>query len=271
MIKFKPWQVQVFLTELRKLTAYRLDFWVNFLGQTFVALIIAYFLWVSIFNYAQTDLIKGHSIDYMIYYYLMVPLIFRIQQGPGIGFLSREIYDGGMNKYLLYPIDVFQYKAATYVANSVFFLMQLFIVLTLYHLFFYNPQIFTFSLINIFFFLISMTLAVFTFLYLFSISELMAFWFDNTWSLGVMLRFLVSFLGGALIPLAFFPDWAKKALMYTPFPYLIDFPMQCLSGQLPYYDILIYSLISLAWLFVFRSLCLFIWNKGQYQYTGVGI
>ena len=262
---------QVFFMELRKLITYRADFWVNFIGQTILALVIAYYLWVSIFEYSQTQTLKGHNIQYMIFYYLIVPLIFRIQQGQGIRFLSREIYEGGLNKYLLYPIDIFEFKISTYFANSFFYFIQLLFILIIYNLFFYDPSIYSFSILNLTIFILTTIVSTLSFFYFFTLAELMAFWFDNTWTLGVMLRFSVSFLGGALIPLSFFPEWANQILVYTPFPYFIDFPLNCLVGSLSALAILKNLLISISWLFFFRQLCLMIWKKGQLSYSGVGI
>lgn len=265
------WYLQVFLMELRKLIAYRVDFWINFLGQTIVSVLVAFFLWKSIFSYAQSDTLKGHNIEYMIFYYITVPLIFRIEQGQGIGFFSREIYEGSLNKYLLYPINVFHYKLLTYFANSIFFIFQLFIILTIYNTFFYSPEIFHFSISSTLMFLVSLLMGTLTFYYLFISGELLAFWFDNTWSLGVILRFLTSFLGGALIPLDFYPDWARKLLDLTPFPYLLNFPLQSLTGNITTPLFFKNLLICTIWLIFFRTLSTFIWNKGQYKYSGVGI
>lgn len=262
---------QVFLMELRKLVAYRADFWANFVGQTFFSLIIAYYLWMSIFSYAQSSTLQGHNLQYMIFYYLMVPLIFRIQQGESIGFMAREIYEGGLNKYLLYPIDYFEYKLATYLANAFFYFLQLLLILLIYNIFFYDPNIYTFSIVNLILFFIAILMATLCFFYLFAIAELMAFWFDNTWSLGVLLRFLVSFLGGALIPLSFFPTWTNDFLYFTPFPYLIDFPMNSLLGSISMSAFLKNIFISFCWLVVFKLLSTYVMNKGKYSYSGVGI
>lgn len=265
------WPFQMFLMEVRKLITYRADFWANFFGTTFFSLIIAYFLWSSIFTFTQSEVMSGYTMDNMIFYYLVAPLIFRIQQGQGIGFISREIYDGSLNKYLLYPTNIYKMKEATYFAHSLFFFIQFLIVLVLYNFFFYNSEIFQFSFLNLGLFFISVTLAAVLFFYLFTICEFMAFWFDNIWSLGVIIRFSTSFLGGALIPLVFFPDWAQNILQYTPFPYLIDFPYQVLVGKVTTFDIFQKSSITLCWLLFFKYISRFIWKKGQYKYTGVGI
>ncbi len=268
---FRNWSAHVFLMELRSLIAYRADFWINFIGRTFFSLVVAYYLWAAVFSYTDSEVMKGFTISGMIFYYLIVPLIFRIQQGQGIGFLSREIYDGSLNKYLLYPISLYHYKMMTYLANSLFFLLQLFLILFIYNILFYNPEIFYFSFINIIAFLCILAVVSVTFFYLFTIVELLAFWYDSIWSLGVILRFGSSFLGGALIPLSFFPEWARYLISFTPFPYLIDFPMRSLQGALSVSEFFTKILITICWLLFFRFVSRRIWEKGKYVYTGVGI
>jgi ABC-2 type transport system permease protein len=262
---------KVFSLEMRRLITYRSDFWVNFFGQIFFSLVVAYFLWSSIFQSSQTETINGYTIQSMIFYYLVAPLIFRIQQGTGIGFISREIYDGGLNKYLIYPLNYYQYKLATYLANSIFIFFQLIILVIVYNLFFYDPTIYSFDILNTIGFMVIILISSISFFYLFSIFEFMAFWFDNIWSLAVILRFLTSFLGGVLIPLKLFPIWAQTVLYYTPFPYFIDFPMNTFLGNITLSDYLSNLLILLIWLFIFRFLSILTWNKGNYSYTGIGI
>jgi ABC-type uncharacterized transport system permease subunit len=49
------WKLHVFAMELRRITTYRADFWVNFIGQTFFSIVIAYYLWSSIFETLQVE------------------------------------------------------------------------------------------------------------------------------------------------------------------------------------------------------------------------
>jgi len=267
----KGWTLQLFLMELRKLITYRADFWVNFFGQTIFSLVIAYFLWKSIFAGSEQAVMNGYSMKGMIFYYLLIPLIFRIQQGAGIGFLSREIYDGSLSKYLLYPINIFKFKATTYLANSFFYYLQLILILFLYNIIFFDPAIYQFSIFNFLLFTVVMCVSSVSFFYLYNIIEMQAFWFDNIWSLGVILRFGTAFLGGALIPLKFFPQWSQDLLTFTPFPYLIDFPMKTLKGELMLNDFGTNLVISIVWLLLFRIVAKFLWNKGKFAYSGVGI
>lgn len=262
---------RIFLMELRKLLTYRADFWINFFGLTFFALVIAYFLWDAIFDAANETMIRGQTLTSIIFYYLVAPLVFRVQQGQNIGFLSRDIYEGSLSKYLLYPLSINSFKLATYLANSFFFFIQLCCLIVIYQIIFFNNDVFTFDALNFFLFIFVVSINCISYFYLFSMIELTAFWFDNVWSLGVMLRFICGFLGGAIIPLVFFPKWAQTILDFTPFPYMIDFPYQVLQGQESISGFIVKLVITLLWLLIFRMLSLYVWKRGKFKYSGVGI
>ena len=262
---------EVFLMELRKTLAYRADFWLNFVGQTVFALLIAYFLWDAIFEAKNAVVIKGYTLPDMIFYYLMAPIIFRSLQGQNIGFISREIYDGELNKYLLYPINFFKFKVATYFSHSFFYALQAIALLLIGLAFLKAPMLADVTMASTVAFLIYLIMSCLCYCYLTTIAELISFWADNVWSLIVLTRFSVSFLGGALIPLDFFPDFLKDLLYWTPFPHFIFTPIQILRGNLTIRELLATLLILFAWVLLFRLISKIIWKRGLYQYSGVGI
>lgn len=265
------WKKSVFEMEIRKVFAYRLDFWVNFLGQTVFSILIAYFLWLSIFETTGEKSINGFTLDKMIIYYLLAPLILRIQQGLSIGAISQDIYDGSLNKYLLYPINFFGYKVLTHLARSSVYIVQLFLICAIFSYFFNKAQVLDVGLTQAGQFIVAMLFISICFFFLNALAELVAFWADYIWSLGVILRFMVGFFGGSLIPLAFFPEWSVELLSYTPFPYMISFPISILLGGVTWTTFFSNLLIISLWglLFVFFSSR--VWKVGRLRYTGVGI
>lgn len=265
------WKLNVFAMELRRIVTYRADFWVNFIGQTFFAIVIAYFLWSSIFDTLGTDKLNGFTMRKMIIYYLLVPLVFRIQQGQTIGSISREIYEGSLNKFLLYPINFYGYKVITHLASASFYYIQIGLIIVIYQAFFYDPEVFYLTPLKALYFTLAMLVISIAYFCLNSLSELVAFWADYIWSLGVILRFMVSFLGGALIPLTFFPAWAQEALAYTPFPYMISFPMNILLEGVEFQTFAFNMAVLVCWTLVFYAASRALWNRGRYSYTGVGI
>jgi ABC-2 type transport system permease protein len=261
----------IFLIELRKIITYRSDFWINFIGRTFFTITIAYFLWDSIFESLKTESLNGYTIDSMIIYYLLAPLIFRIQQGSDIGTISKDIYEGGLNKFLVYPVNFYLFKLTTYLTHSFFYFFQLIIIIAIYKLTFTNTSELVLSLTKVCLFIPAITLCSICYFLLTSIIELISFWADNIWSLNVIMRFIVAFSGGVFIPLSFFPDTAIELLSFTPFPYLISFPIQILLTEVSLSSYLGSMLALIIWGVIFSFASILVWKKGKYKYTGVGI
>lgn len=257
--------------ELRKILAYRSDFWVSFLGQTFIQLFLGRALWQSIFEAENVTQMNGMNLDTMTLYYLVAPIGMKILTGENIGFMSREIYEGSFTRYLIYPLSFFQYKTITFLTYSLFFSIQLIIIFILYSVF-YNGHLptlmqFGFACAG----MITYMLASAASLAVAMCIELLALWADNIWSLMVSFRFFTAFMGGAFIPLVFFPEWALNILKWTPFPYFVNFPIQTFMGNLTLTEWINQASILGVWIVFFFVLAKFIWKRGQYEYTGVGI
>ncbi len=260
------WWRYIAAAELRKILAFRSDFWVTFIGQALVQLLIARALWQSIFAANQSEVMNGFTLETMTLYYLIVPIGQKILTGENVGFLSREIYDGTFSRYLIYPLSFFQYKTITYLTHSAFYGLQLLLIFTAYNLF-TGTAGFTTLLPGTLLFLI----AAFAYMSIAMIVELLALWADNIWSLMVMVRFFSLFFGGGYLPLTFFPEALQTALAYTPFPYLVSLPVRTTMGLAQTHEIVQGSLVLVAWAAIFHFIAHLIWRRGQYKYTGVGI
>lgn len=265
------WWKHVLAMEFRKILAYRSDFWITFLGQTLIQLLVARSLWQMIFATNETQEMQGYTLESMGLYYLIAPIGSRILWGENIGFLSREIYDGTFTRYLLYPLSFFQYKTVTYLSYSLFYSIQLFIIYLAYRLFLSETPA-TFSELQH----LSVGIGLFllgslTFLLMSFAVEMISLWADNIWTLMIMLRFFTSFFGGGFLPLEFLPSWALTVLNWTPFPYLISFPIKTIMGKTSAQEVIAASALLTGWILIFTILVHFIWRKGEKKYSGVGI
>lgn len=264
------WWRFVVANEIRKILAFRSDFWVTFLGQTLVLILIARALWQSIFAANNTEVMEGFTLPMMTLYYIIVPVGNKILTGENVGFLAREIYDGSFSRYLVYPISFFQYKTLTYLTHSTFYALQLVLIYLLFNLF--TPSGITLELlidlisgVGVFIF------ASYVFCMMAMSIELLSLWADNIWSLMVMARFFVYFLGGSYMPLNFFPDWAEQLLHYTPFPYLVSLPIRTTMGLANISEIQQGLIMLFAWAILFHLMAKLLWYKGETRYSGVGI
>ena len=255
--------------ELKKLLSYRAEFWISFFGSVLSQFGVAFFLWKAIFTASGADTMQGFTFGALMLYYLLVPLVERVVNGQDMGFMSGEIYDGGLTRYLLYPVSYFRVKYMAKLAQTTIYLIQLILVLGLFLAVFRTP--FDLRLSSL-----AMTLPVFALsgLLVFVITasmEMLAFWADNVWSILVLNRMITNLLGGGLLPLAFFPDKVRAALEYLPFTRLVSFPIRCLLGQVGLSEWLKGLGLTAVWILIFAALASFLWKKGIKSYAGVGI
>lgn len=263
------WWRHVVAMELRKILAYRSDFWITFVGQTLIQVLIARALWQSVFEANGTDVMGGFTLPMMTLYFLIVPIGNKMLTGENMGFISREIYDGTFTRYLIYPLSFFQYKAITYLTHSCFYGLQLILVYSAYNLLQDGMTLTMFSnlLLGVGIFLI----ASFAYAMLSTFVELISLWADNIWSLMAMARFTTVFLGGGFIPINFFPEWALKLLAWTPFPYFVSLPVRTVMGLTTTHEVLTGLSFLILWGFILMGAANIIWKFGQKNYSGVGV
>lgn len=265
------WWRHVMAMEFRKILAYRSDFWITFLGQTIIQLVVARALWQAVFEAQGTNEMQGYTLEMMSLYYLIAPIGTKILTGENIGFLAREIYEGTFTRYLLYPLSVFQYKTLTYLTYSLFYGIQLIILFSLFRIFIADAPYTFYDFRNLILGVSLFLLAALAYGMMALLIEMLALWADNIWSLMVMLRFFTSFFGGAFIPLDFLPAWAQNVLSYTPFPYLVTLPIKTIMGFTSIGDISQGICILLVWILFFMQGVRLLWKRGEKKYTGVGI
>lgn len=263
------WWRHVVAMELRKILAYRSDFWITFVGQTLIQVLIARALWQSVFEANGTDVMNGFTLPMMTLYFLIVPIGSKMLTGENMGFISREIYEGTFTRYLIYPLSFFQYKTLTYLTYSCFYGLQLILIYSVFNLF---QDGMTFSMLsNLLLGVCIFLFASFAYAMMATFIELISLWADNIWSLMVMARFITVFLGGGFIPITFFPEWAVKFLAWTPFPYFVSLPVRTIMGLSSTHEVLIGIFFLILWGLIFMTAAQLIWKVGQKNYSGVGV
>lgn len=103
------------------------------------------------------------------------------------------------------------------------------------------------------------------------IVELVAFWAENVWALVVCARFFASILGGAILPLALFPEPLQPVLQALPFQYFVYLPVRALIGELSWEQTLVATASALWWAVVLAGIAVLVFARGRRRYTGVGI
>ncbi len=264
--------LHVWSIETRSALSYRVDFWLNVIVEFAAQFAIVYFLWQYMFENQGAERIQGYTFHGIVIYYLSVILLGKLVRGKGFdAAVSTDIYEGGLNRYLIFPSAYFPIKYAQHLGMMLPSLVQfaLFGAVTVAWVGFPAGATPTPASIG----MAAVAVAVANLLH-FTLSfpiQATAFWADNVWSLEVAKRFATTLLGGAMLPLEMFPERMQAVLYWLPFQYFFHFPARVFLGQVTAAEWGRGLVLALAWGCVLALICRWVWQRGRLKYTGVGI
>ncbi len=258
--------------ESRTRMSYRIDFWLNVAVGFLVEFGIAWYLWKAIFAHSGSRTIGGYTFEGMVVYYLAVILVGKlIRTSRFEGAVSSDIYEGSLNRYIVFPASYFPFKYAQHIGTLVPAVLQ-FLLFGGAMLFLLDvPREMMLTIPGLVMTCGAIALGNLLYFILDYVIQLVAFWADNVWSLDVAKWFVASLLGGYMVPLSVFPVWVRGALEMLPFRFFFDFPARALTNQLTFGEWAGGMALCLFWCGVFAAAAWSVWNRGRYRYTGVGI
>lgn len=257
--------------EIRRLAAYRADFWANFMVSMFARVTVAYFLWSAIFQTNEISEIGGYQFHELILYYLLVGFTFLLLRSGTFAEFANEIFEGAFTRYILYPLPVLRYWLAMYLGRLSVFTIPMTLGFGLYVFFFPLSADSTFGWRSCLQGFIALYAAAVLFFHLRTCIELCAFWVEQVWTLLLIEHFLTSLLGGSMLPLSLFPPWATDILKYLPFQCLVSFPVGSFLGTISPSEWWFSLTVTFVWTGFFLLLAELLLARGKYRYTGVGI
>lgn len=258
--------------EMRRRMSYRVDFWINIVVGFAASFGVVYFLTTALYRESGQAELGGYSLAAMLVYYVAVLLFSKVVRGVDFdNQVSTDIYEGGLNRYLIFPSSYFWFKYAQHVGALLPAVLQLLFLGGTFLLLSDLPPDARPTLPGCL--MGAGSLMVGSLLY-FTMSfplQSVAFWADNVWSLLVALRFLTNLLGGLLFPLALFPGWIQEINAWLPFRALFAVPAQVCMGRMGVGAWATSMVLGLVWCAVIAALDRAVWRRGTLQYTGVGI
>jgi ABC-2 type transport system permease protein len=206
------------------------------------------------------------SVDFARYF-LTVFIVRQITVAWVIYEFEREVVEGKLSPRLLQPLDPVWHHVASHLSERVaripFALLLILLFFALYPQAFWLP-----SFGQILLFIVAVTLAfVLRFIIQYTFA-MFAFWTERAVSLENLWFLFYLFLSGLIAPLDVFPEPIRTVVLFTPFPYLIDFPASLLVG-LPV-DIGRGFLSIIGWILIFLGANRLLWRAGLKRYSGMG-
>jgi len=256
--------------EARKRMAYRSDFWINSLVAFATELGVAYFLVQAMFG--GEERLGEYSRRGMLLYYVAVILTARLVRPADLEWaISDDIYQGALNRYLLYPVSYGVMKYATQIGTLLPSIVQVLLFGAWVPFVLGVPEGLQVTPASAA--MAAGAILVANLLHFLSVYpvQLVAFWADNCWSLLVAHRLVALVLGGLMLPLTLFPSWSQPILNALPFRYMFAFPVDVLLGRVTPGQYAAGLAIALGWCAANAALSAVVWRRGTLQYTGVGI
>lgn len=180
---------------------------------------------------------------------------------------EKEVVEGKLSSRLLQPIDPVWHHLAGHISERVaripFILLLVLLFFILYPQAIWFPNLAQFLLFGL-----AVTLGFFLRFVIQYTFALFAFWTERASALETFWLLFYLFLSGLIAPLDVFPENMRTIVMFTPFPYLINFPVSLLVG-LPV-DVPRGFLAILGWILIFLGANRLLWRAGLKRYSGMG-
>ncbi|WP_211283530.1 ABC-2 family transporter protein [Xenorhabdus budapestensis] len=258
------------LNGLRLLIVDRGVLLVDFFIATGVAFFIQFLVWTSI--YTQDEEINGFSFSALMVYCALTIFLSRLHNCYDlIEEMEHEIIDGRLEVLIARPTHLLIQKFFTYLGGGVLYVFPVLLVCTLFWIrqdFFFAS---TFSSALLYLIILCSFLLIGVILS-FSIGMILAtsvFWLMKADFVLTFLTAVVAFLGGAIIPPMFWPEFIRPLMEYNPFQYFISAPAQfIIHGDI--HKGLQDLGISLLYVFALLLLLRCLWNRALKNYSGGG-
>lgn len=248
---------------------------VNFLFRSLFALVpllTTLYVWRTIYASREAGTqIAGYTLATMSSYYLVVTLVDALTAVTDDDWqIAADIKDGNISQFLVKPIDFLTYRLCLFGANRLIYsavaLVPTLLFIGWQRQYFVLPADF----VTLGCFMVSL---VFTALLQFFLSytmALLAFWVLDVSAFILMLYALEFLAGGHVFPINLLPPALAHALMLTPFPYQLFFPVSIYLGQVSGTALWQGLAMQLFWVVASYGLARWIWHRGIRKYAAVG-
>jgi ABC-2 type transport system permease protein len=247
---------------------------VNFLFRATFGLIPLFAVisvWRAIYEGKPGGRIASYELTQMISYYLVITIVDALTSVTEDDWqIAADIKDGNISQFLLKPMDYLTYRLCLFGAGRIVFAAVALgptaaFIWLLRDNFVLPPDaasaggfVVSLALSALMQFLLSFTLA------------LLAFWVLEVATF-IFIAFAFEHLaGGHLFPLDLLPPAVAGALDYTPFPYLLFFPVSIWLGRVSGDALWLGLLVQALWCGAAYALARLVWSRGIRKYSAVG-
>jgi ABC-2 type transport system permease protein len=259
----------VFAIDWQNQFIYRLNF-ILWRFRNVLRLLLTYFLWSGIF--VSSSSVFGYSEPQIFAYVFLVLIVHAIVlSAPSSDNIGGEIGSGDLSNYLVKPISYLKFWFVRDLSSKLLnFLFAAGEILLLY--LWLRPDILISpSAFQVSPFLFMLLLSVPLYYFINISARFVSFWTpENTWGLSFLIIVLYEVLGGIIFPLDVLPPLVQTAVQFTPFPYLVYYPVVILLGKITGWELVRIYFQTGLWTVVMFLVAGRMWRRGLTVYSSEG-
>ena len=188
------------------------------------------FLWKAIYD--QGSRIGQYSLNDLIVYYIFSTLLSFTILGVDVAWrVGDEIRLGSITNFILKPIKHF-WSIFGLVAGKTFLNLFLILIVATPFIFVYRNFILeNFNLIRFFGFAVAFIFSLFIFIEFFYLVGISTFWLGDAKGFNFLIRMIMFFLAGNILPLDLLPKILLNLNNFLPFRFMNYFPIAIITGK----------------------------------------
>jgi ABC-2 type transport system permease protein len=248
---------------------------VNFLFRAAIGLIpltATIYLWRTIYaGKAGAAEVAGYTLAQMVSYYLIVTIVDALTAVNEDDWqIAADIKDGNISQFLLKPIDYLAYRLCLFFSGRLIYTAVAVVPVTLFIVFMREYFVGPADAATLLCFLLSVLMTGLLQFFMSYTMALLAFWVLEVATFIFILFAFEYIASGHMFPLDILPPMVKTLLYFTPFPYLMYFPVSIYLGQATGEALWRGLAVQSFWLVSMYALARFVWSRGIKKYSAVG-
>ena len=246
----------------------------NYLTRTlfsFIPLFAMLALWRKIYSGSGGAAHSGWTEAEMIFYYLLVAVVdVTTAVNEDDWQIAADIREGNISQFLLKPVDYLWYRLCLFFSARVTFVMMAFVPLAVFIFCFRSYVVLPASGTALLVFPVSLVLTALLQFFISYSMAMLAFWLLEI-STFIFILFAFEYLAsGHMFPLNLLSPPLFHALLFTPFPYQMYFPIGIYMGKISGADLWTGLLAQFLWVLLAYAFARFMWRRGVKRYSAFG-
>jgi ABC-2 type transport system permease protein len=248
---------------------YRMNFFFR-AGFGLIPLLATIYLWRTIYHQSSSQ-VAGYSLATMTSYYLLVTMVDTLTAVNEDDWqIAADIKDGNISQFLLKPINFLTYRLCLFFSGKIIYTAVSLVPVGLFVFCMREYLVPPAGATALICFSLSTLLAGLLQFFMSCALAMLAFWLLEV-STVIFISFAFEYIaGGHLFPLNILPAGLAAALNWTPFPYLLFFPVSIYLGQVRGAALWRQLGLQAAWTVVFFLVTLAVWRRGIRKYSAAG-